>query len=191
MSPFLWQFSLHDRRKSSEGTEARSRLCCKTLGPRRWRNYGSFPVAKMWEPLDFYTSELDQNVLILSNQVLLLLPVFWASYFNQYEGSECFISLKRESVIVQWVVLLTAIERLWGLLLRCSGPRFDRLCLWVLSKISDSPICESTLIYPILAYIGTLLSSWLISRFLDYKKVSVKNRIIYRYCDSQPALCCC
>lgn len=31
------------------------------------------------------------------------------------------------------------------------------------------------------AYLAGLLSSWVISRFLDHQKLPVKSRIIYRY----------
>ncbi|CAI7630017.1 unnamed protein product [Penicillium manginii] len=67
--------------------------------------------------------------------VLLLLPVFWASYFNQYEGN------------------------------------FEVYYFGVRARA----------LIGLVSYIGTLLSSWLISRFLDYKKLCVKNRIMYSF----------
>ncbi|KAJ5966290.1 hypothetical protein N7481_013004 [Penicillium waksmanii] len=66
--------------------------------------------------------------------VLLLLPVFWASYFNQYEGN------------------------------------FEVYYFGVRARA----------LIGLVSYIGTLLSSWLISRFLDYKNLPVKSRIMYR-----------
>ncbi|KAJ5099398.1 major facilitator superfamily domain-containing protein, partial [Penicillium argentinense] len=67
--------------------------------------------------------------------IMLLLPVFWASYFNQYEGNfETYYFGVRARALIGFV-----------------------------------------------SYLGTLVSSWIISRFLDYKKLPVKSRITYSF----------
>ncbi|OQD73518.1 hypothetical protein PENDEC_c015G04896 [Penicillium decumbens] len=67
--------------------------------------------------------------------IMLLLPVFWASYFNQYEGNfETYYFGVRARALIGFV-----------------------------------------------SYLGTLISSWIISRFLDYRKLSVKSRLTYTF----------
>ncbi|KAJ5176623.1 uncharacterized protein N7482_002500 [Penicillium canariense] len=68
-------------------------------------------------------------------QILLLLPVFWAAYFNQYSGN------------------------------------FETYYFGVRARA----------LIGLVAYLAALFSSWLISRFLDYKGLSVKLRITYGF----------
>ncbi|KAL2001139.1 hypothetical protein VTN02DRAFT_2185 [Thermoascus thermophilus] len=68
-------------------------------------------------------------------QVLLLLPVFWAAYFNQYSGNfQTYYFGVRARALIGFVTNF-----------------------------------------------ATLLSSWLISLFLDYKGLAVKKRIVYSF----------
>ncbi|KAJ5992808.1 hypothetical protein N7451_008532 [Penicillium sp. IBT 35674x] len=67
--------------------------------------------------------------------ILLLLPVFWAAYFNQYTGN------------------------------------FETYYFGVRARA----------LIGLVTYLAGLLSSWIISRFLDYQKLSVKSRIIYSF----------
>ncbi|KAJ5304493.1 uncharacterized protein N7443_004153 [Penicillium atrosanguineum] len=67
--------------------------------------------------------------------IMLLLPVFWASYFNQYEGNfETYYFGVRARALIGFV-----------------------------------------------AYLGTLISSWSISRILDYRMLSIKSRLTYTF----------
>ncbi|CEJ60562.1 Putative Duf895 domain membrane protein [Penicillium brasilianum] len=68
-------------------------------------------------------------------EILLLLPVFWAAYFNQYLGN------------------------------------FEVYYFGVRARA----------LIGLVAYLAALLSSWLISRFLDYKGLSIKLRITYSF----------
>ncbi|KAJ5585951.1 hypothetical protein N7450_005738 [Penicillium hetheringtonii] len=85
---------------------------------------------------DSWTAEMKELWKVsCRKEVLMLLPVFWASYFNQYQGNfEVYYFGVRARALIGFV-----------------------------------------------SYIGTLLSSWIISRFLDYKKVTVKHRIVYSF----------
>ncbi|KAJ5649952.1 uncharacterized protein N7484_003675 [Penicillium longicatenatum] len=67
--------------------------------------------------------------------ILLLLPVFWAAYFNQYTGN------------------------------------FETYYFGVRARA----------LIGLVTYLAGLLSSWIISRFLDYQKLPVKSRIIYSF----------
>ncbi|KAJ5913380.1 hypothetical protein N7504_002263 [Penicillium tannophilum] len=67
--------------------------------------------------------------------ILLLLPVFWAAYFNQYTGN------------------------------------FETYYFGVRARA----------LIGLVTYLAGLLSSWIISRFLDYQKLPVKGRIIYSF----------
>ncbi|KAJ5562529.1 hypothetical protein N7535_003022 [Penicillium sp. DV-2018c] len=68
-------------------------------------------------------------------EILLLLPVFWAAYFNQYSGN------------------------------------FKTYYFGVRARA----------LMGFVAYFSTLLASTIISRFLDYHKLSIKNRIQYSF----------
>ncbi|KAJ5709187.1 hypothetical protein N7493_010521 [Penicillium malachiteum] len=67
--------------------------------------------------------------------ILLLLPIFWAAYFNQYTGN------------------------------------FETYYFGVRARA----------LIGLVSYLAGLVSSWLISRFLDYQKLPVKSRIIYSF----------
>ncbi|KAJ5100437.1 hypothetical protein N7456_006489 [Penicillium angulare] len=67
--------------------------------------------------------------------ILLLLPVFWAAYFNQYTGN------------------------------------FETYFFGVRARA----------LIGLVSYLAALVSSWIISRFLDYQKLAVKSRIVYSF----------
>ncbi|KAJ5104979.1 hypothetical protein NUU61_002326 [Penicillium alfredii] len=91
--------------------------------------------------------------LSCKKEILLLIPVFWAAYFNQYSSN------------FQTYYFGVRARALTGFL---STP---------------TPILASNRFTdPDKGYFATLFSSWLISRFLDYKGVSTKNRITYSFC---------
>ncbi|KAJ6021928.1 hypothetical protein N7540_007432 [Penicillium herquei] len=67
--------------------------------------------------------------------ILLLLPIFWAAYFNQYTGN------------------------------------FETYYFGVRARA----------LIGLVSYLAGLISSWVISRFLDYQKLPTKTRIIYSF----------
>ncbi|KAJ5263502.1 hypothetical protein N7478_011107 [Penicillium angulare] len=67
--------------------------------------------------------------------ILLLLPVFWAAYFNQYTGN------------------------------------FETYYFGVRARA----------LIGLVSYLAALVSSWIISRFLDYQKLAVRSRITYSF----------
>ncbi|KAJ5689549.1 hypothetical protein N7462_003941 [Penicillium macrosclerotiorum] len=71
----------------------------------------------------------------LRKEILLLLPIFWAAYFNQYSGN------------------------------------FETYYFGVRARA----------LIGLVSYIAALLSSWIISRFLDYRGLTVKSRITYSF----------
>ncbi|KAJ5735550.1 uncharacterized protein N7483_000675 [Penicillium malachiteum] len=67
--------------------------------------------------------------------ILLLLPIFWAAYFNQYTGN------------------------------------FETYYFGVRARA----------LIGLVSYLAGLISSWVISRFLDYQKIPTKTRIMYSF----------
>lgn len=104
----------------------------------------------------------------------MLLPVFWAAYFNMYTGSMgCLFPLHRSQ-------LLTSCSRLQNILLRRARSRSDGFRQYVYTpKLFTHP--SASVLTRTKAYFATLLASTLISRFLDYRGLSIRNRIKYRY----------
>jgi hypothetical protein len=85
-------------------------------------------------------------------QILLLLPVFWAAYFNQYTGSMNYLAIS-------------------------SGPMGEHSADHVLDYTVYFFGVRARALIGFVGNFAGLLASQLISLFLDYRGISVKKRI--------------